>query len=158
MYFAIAAVCSLIGLALAAVSIQQRRTSLAAWRWPTVPGIVRQSGVTRHPGGPSGHGSPTFAATVQYDYTVDGRLYHGHCIWTGMPEERARSHPDLLVLRYAEGNVAQVRHDPADPAHSVLEIHPQGAGLAAGMAGALLLVAGGLAASLLLLAAVGHLP
>ena len=133
---------SVLGMGLLAVAVAQRRRSLAAWAWPTARGIVRAAEVERHASGRGGAGPASYSARVRYDYVVDGQTYHGDCISDGMGRQDAPGYPDSLVLRYAPGNVAQVRHHPRDPARSVLEVHPRGAGLLAAEAGLALLAAG----------------
>lgn len=134
----------LAGLGLFITAVRQRRASLEAKSWPTVDGIVRAAEVVFHPAGPDA-AAPAYAARVRYDYSVDGQLYHGECISTGLVDSVLPAYPDALVLRYAPDNVALIHHHPTHPARSVLEIHPRGAGLLVGTAALALLAASAVA-------------
>lgn len=139
----------LSSLGLLVLATRLRRSALAPRSWPTVSAIVRCAEVVLHPAGPGPERS-TYAARVLYDYTVEGKLYHGDCIAAGMQDSDRRGYPDSLVLRYATGNVAFIHHHPTEPARSVLEIHPRGAGLLPAAAGVALMAAS--AVALLMLA------
>ena len=145
MIAALPVLCMLFGAWLLIAAAGQRQRSLAERGWPRVLAYVRASEVVSRPDGP-GPDPSRYAARVLYDYTVGGHLYHGDCISEGMNFSDRRGYPQSLVLRYATGNVASVHHHPTDPARSVLEIHPRGAGLLNGLAAFALLVGGSAAA------------
>lgn len=110
-----------------------------AWRnlapmegWPTVPGRVEASGVVRRELQSSTRGSggrlhPHWVAEVRYSYTVAGRAFTSTRLANRdlIATWKEGSPPADLAARvapYRPGAAVSVRHDPADPGYSVLEV------------------------------------
>jgi hypothetical protein len=91
--------------------------------WPATTGVVTASAVTRKFIPPQEWGfeartSPgmyLYRASIEYRYTVDGRVYNGTRIGIGI-----RIAPSVLVERYPKGRAVSVYYDGEHPERALL--------------------------------------
>lgn len=105
----------------------------AAERWPSTPGIIRDTHV-----GPEqqchdeGGGDITgdtrcervYVGRVRYDYHVGGERYLGTRIALAETASETVEDARQLVARYRPGASVTVRYDPESPGDAVLELRP----------------------------------
>jgi hypothetical protein len=130
---ALAATCGFLcfavgGIVLLATVTQALQAKQAA-DWPTAQGRVVQSTVDVQEGK-----AVPFSAHVEYDFTVDGRSYHGQRIAMG-PTKRDRQRADVeaVLARYPAGQAVAVHYNPTNPGDAVLEPRLELAGMNLGV-------------------------
>lgn len=90
----------------------------ASASWPSVPGQVISSTVTRQS---DSDGSVSFSPEVSYRYQVGSQSYQGRRIKFGENAYGFRARAQSVADRYPVGHSVSVYYDPADPNLSVLE-------------------------------------
>jgi hypothetical protein len=112
------------GLLMTLFLISNRRTALAAARWPTTTGTILSSKAEGHRTlatrgqGPS---VTVWSPVVEYSYRVLERDYHGSRIAFGGDVAASRDFAEAIVDRYPTGSMVVVHFDPDSPSVSVLE-------------------------------------
>lgn len=95
--------------------LRGRRLARESEAWPRVRGqIIEAEAPNTRPFG---------LPRVEYEYKVDGLLYHGTAIAFGLPEKTR----EPLMVRYQPGDVVWVHVQPGHPEHAVL--YPGGSAL-----------------------------
>lgn len=99
----------------------------AARSWPTVPGVITRSWVSRDlplmsifATGPASR-THYYMPQVSYRYTVD-RDYEGDRLRFGYLKSGSPDRAQALLQPYPEGAQVMVHYDPANPAESVLDL------------------------------------
>jgi len=123
-----------LGLFLMVWAYARRRRAEAPQHWREASAHVRAARVV-----PQGRG---FEPEVEYEYEVDGHRFVGHRYAAQAMSPFSRTEADRLVLKFAPDTDPVVRYDPADPGRAVLDSHAHGAGVAAALLGALLMLLG----------------
>ena len=116
--------CAAAGLLLSLFLISNRRTAMAAARWPTTTGTILSSvAEARRTLVPSGRGQTVtvWSPVVEYSYRAQGRDYHGTRLAFGADVAGAQALAEETVARYPVGREVTVHFDPANPAFAVLE-------------------------------------
>lgn len=99
----------------------------AAKEWPTTPGVITLSELNKTR---NNEGKDMYSASVQYDYTVDGKMYNCSGIRTLDGSTSSKSSVKKTLKKYAKGTSVMVHYDPEFPNSAVLE---PGTGLLLGM-------------------------
>lgn len=99
----------------------------AAKEWPTTPGFITLSELNKTR---NNEGKDMYSASVQYDYTVDGKMYNCSGIRTLDGSTSSKSSVKKTLKKYAKGTSVMVYYDPEFPNSAVLE---PGTGLLLGM-------------------------
>lgn len=105
---------ALVGLAIAAYGLAVLERARRSASWPSTPGVVTESGVTR--------GDDSHSPSVAYTYTAGGAPRRGTGLVVGPTV--ASSTEDYAVrrlARYPVGAAVAVYYDPAAPGDAVLE-------------------------------------
>jgi hypothetical protein len=91
--------------------IQNLRSSVRSNSWPTAQGNVVKSGVAAD----MRQGQLVYSADVEYDYSVQGKAYHGKNVRVGNMTTKSQADAEEIVTRFPAGKPVAVRYDPADP-------------------------------------------
>jgi Protein of unknown function (DUF3592) len=91
--------------------IQNLRSSLRSNSWPTAEGNVLKSEVATD----LRRGQPVYSAEVEYDYSVQGKAYHGAIVRVGNMTTKSRMDAEGIVAQFPVGKPVAVHYDPADP-------------------------------------------
>ena len=111
-----------IGVLLGGFLLWQLIKGMKAKNWPTAPGKVVNSRVTRSVSQDSdGDRSTTYGAEINYRYEVDGYEYSGDRRSFADYSSSNRRRAEKIVLRFAPGTDVDVYYRPDDPEKSVLE-------------------------------------
>lgn len=89
----------------------------ASTSWPTVSGVVRDSGVESE----SGENGATYHARIWYEYTADGIKHSGSRVAFGDYGSSDPSHAQNIVNRYPVGMGVTVHYLSSNPDESVIE-------------------------------------
>lgn len=91
---------------------------LASRRWPKVQGRIESSEIeTTYR---QSHDSTSYAPSIAYSYSVDGKVYWGRGISSG-DHSGSRKRAERIVAKYFCGLAVEVSYDPEDPNLSLLE-------------------------------------
>jgi len=101
---------------------------IASAAWPLAEGRVVASGTSRTAGGADGTGTGAAGANpgaghqarIAYVFRVDGIEHRGDTVRFGVGLRRSRDAARALAREYPVGRRVDVRHDPSNPARSVL--------------------------------------
>jgi hypothetical protein len=139
-----------IGLVLIGVGFRNIWYALATTRWPTVPGVVLESGAsTKTAQGSQGEDSTTFhVAEITFSYEVKGSTYTTQLIHFGQVVGTADpADAELRRLRYPAGAQVMISYNPSNPSMAVARpgFHTDalwlpGAGLGFGLPGLMFLL------------------
>ena len=129
-----------IGAVAVVASVTLMSASRKARSWPVVTGQIVERAVV--PSTTTGASRPGryFEPRVTYDYTVDGKTYHGHRI--GMTTEAYDEDKARRVVRELPDAV-EVHYNPSDPADAVLRPSAIGMSLLILIFGAIAVLVGG---------------
>ncbi len=130
------------GVVVLAMGLRGMAGATESRSWPRVQGQVVASSVEQTRGGSGGVRSSGYKPRVEYTYTVNGTLHHGHRIAFGDDVSKTRSHAQQIAGAYPVGHGVEVAYDPNDPASSVLEPGFTGSAMLMPGIGAALLLAG----------------
>ena len=86
-------------------------------KWPVVPGVVLETGVTAV----REEGRQQFRPTVRYSYEVDGQRYECSRIQWAAAGFRTYTRARRLLDRYRSGSAVKVHYDPSRPSFAVLQ-------------------------------------
>lgn len=116
----------LLGIGLIILAIVQRNKAKAAEAWPTAPGVILSSGLSRHDSYDTDTGTSTsFKPEVQYQYNVMGQNFTGDKLSFGNVSY-SYNIAAKKIAPYPQGTQVLVHYDPADPSKSVLETKSAG--------------------------------
>ncbi|WP_321344191.1 DUF3592 domain-containing protein [uncultured Draconibacterium sp.] len=90
----------------------------AAKEWPTTRGEITLSELNKTR---NNEGKDMYSASVQYDYTVDGKTYNSSGIRTLDGSTSSKSSVKKTLRKYANGTSVTVHYDPEFPNSAVLE-------------------------------------
>lgn len=115
-----------IGLIVLAFGIKKVFVAAASKSWPTVPGVVVESGVAANP---PAAGSPRqtqdkstgYGAHIRYEFTVDGKKFQGDRIGPVDYSASYKSRVDEVVTRYPKDGEVTVYYQPGNAAECLLE-------------------------------------
>ncbi len=96
--------------------IQNLRSSLRSNSWPTAEGNVVKSEVVSD----LSRGRLAYSADVEYDYSVQGKPYHGASVRVGNTTTKSRKDAEEIVSRFAVGKPVTVHYDPDNPSSCCL--------------------------------------
>lgn len=94
------------------------RTARASKKWPTVQGTITSSGTVLMN---TLQGGPATAASVKYEYEVEGKKYSADRISMGQYGTGGGGHAKAEAAKYPEGKTVEVHYDPQNPSQAVLE-------------------------------------
>ena len=86
-------------------------------KWPVVPGVVLETGVSAV----REEGRQRFRPTVRYSYQVDGKRYECNRIQWAAAGFRKYTRARRLLDRYRSGSAVKVHYDPTRPGMAVLQ-------------------------------------
>ncbi len=89
--------------------------ALATLKWPKVEGRVLRSYAED-----TGSESPSWAAKVQYEYTVEGRPYRSSKVQYGATQLMMQGRAERLAATRRPGDTVSVWYDPGKPSRAVL--------------------------------------
>jgi hypothetical protein len=116
----------LLGIGLIILAIVQRYKAKAAEAWPTVPGVILSSGLSRHDSYDADTGTSTsFKPEVQYQYSVMGQNFVGDQISFGNVSY-SYNIAAKKIAPYPQGTQVLVHYNPSDPSKAVLETKSAG--------------------------------
>ena len=90
----------------------------AAKEWPTTQGTITLAKLNKTR---NDDGNDMYSASVQYDYTVEGKIYNGSGIRTLDGSTSSSSSVKKTLKKYALGKAVTVHYDPEFPNIAVLE-------------------------------------
>lgn len=90
----------------------------AAKEWPTTTGVITLSELNKTR---DNEGKDMYSASVQYDYTVDGKEYNCSGIRTLDGSTSSKNSVKKTLKKYAKGTSVMVHYDPEFPNTAVLE-------------------------------------
>ena len=89
-----------------------------AKEWPTTQGTITLAKLNKTR---NNEGEDMYSASVQYDYTVDGKIYNCSGIRTLDGSTSSKSSVKKTLKKYTEGKTVLVHYDPEFPETAVLE-------------------------------------
>ncbi|MCG6188683.1 DUF3592 domain-containing protein [Maribellus maritimus] len=89
-----------------------------AKEWPTTQGTITLAKLNKTR---NNEGKDMYSASVQYDYTVDGKEYNCSAIRTLDGSTSSKSSVKKTLKKYAKGKTVLVHYDPEFPNTAVLE-------------------------------------
>ena len=105
-------------LALLGVRMSDYLREAHSARWPTVEGVVVDSGLAFQPA----KRGPVYMPTVHYRYRVGNRDFTGSRLdFHTQDRWHSRQYAERKLAQYPEGKVVSVGYDPGDPSFAVLE-------------------------------------
>ena len=107
----------LLGLGLIAIGLRSIYFRLASKSWPTVIGRIMASEMGRHS---DKHGT-VYTADIQYDYTVNEKLYSGNLISFGHADTSNSDDARSDLNEYPVNKEVKIYYDPDNPHRSVLQ-------------------------------------
>jgi hypothetical protein len=123
--FILAVMFGLLGLILLLVYRSRLNVDKKIKSWPSVPGTITSSRVSKKEVSVESHGSTSlqtqYEPHVKYSYTVTGTLYHGERIGNGILVSSLSGPSKRIVKRFTAGATVPVYYDPEDPSQAVLE-------------------------------------
>jgi len=117
----------------------------AARSWRDAPGKVVATDVEQRGTSTGAGGNAYYVPLIRYTYVVNGREREGARLRFGMTTARTRGGAGKMLAPYKVGAAVQVRYDPDDPDHSVLEPGKAGSNLLVAAVALFLLMLAGLA-------------
>lgn len=94
------------------------KTARASKKWPAVQGKITSSGTAQMN---TLQGGPAYAASVKYEYEVDGKKYNADRISMGQYGTGGGGHAKAEAAKYPAGKTVAVHYDPQNPSQAVLE-------------------------------------
>jgi hypothetical protein len=122
------------------------KRQLATESWPVAEARILNSRIVRAPSiGGNRRQITIWRVEVEYEYSVQGRAYHGQRISARAYEEQAKSGKPSAALssvlaRYPTGAIVPVHHSARNPQNSFLEIDRSGSRLLFSIAACLALL------------------
>ncbi len=111
-------VCCIVG----ALGVNDSFSATAALHWPSVPGVIESNEIRLDTVSWTGRvPSPVTGDRfyLTYSYSVDDHRYVGSRI--DIFSMTGKNYPRQYQARYPKGKAVEVRVDPTDPTHAVLE-------------------------------------
>lgn len=117
--WAVASVFTITGILAIFFGVRGLLLAHASESWPSAEATVLRSEVEVFGGGADTH--KRNYAEVNYEFSVDGKVYTGDRIKFGYSKTGSRFTAEGLVKRYRKGKKVPVYYMPNDPRQSVLE-------------------------------------
>lgn len=116
----------LLGLMVLAIGFKKVLVAAASKNWPTVPGVVVESGVAANPpaaGAPRQveQATTSYGAHIRYEFSVDGKKFQGERIGPADYSASYKSRVDEVAARYPKDGEVTVYYQPSNPAECLLE-------------------------------------
>lgn len=109
----------LAGVTMAGFGIHNIVQAHESRNWLSTDGSITFSDIERRSGS---KGGSSYAPSVRYQYTIQGKQYEGSMVAIGLKHVSAgRSFAERIIKKYPQGKSLQVFYNPADPSESVLE-------------------------------------
>ncbi|MFT4639449.1 MAG: hypothetical protein ACI8T1_002774 [Verrucomicrobiales bacterium] len=114
------------GIALAIWGAREWQSALSSKDWPTVPGTILQSEVTkkmkaRRPGQKSHQTRTQFTSEIRYSYVVNETCYTGARVSYSDYSSSNEAQMEAVVARYPKGKSVTVYYEPENSSNSLLE-------------------------------------
>jgi hypothetical protein len=109
-----------IGIYFLTKALKLRSKRIQAMRWPTTTATILDSQMTEDPSrNAMGNISVLYVISVNYEYTIAGKLYQGDRVSIGKPAFNYITASNISA-QFAVGNHVPVSYNPNDPGDSVL--------------------------------------